>query len=128
VDYDFLKNGSVAMVIDDQGRDHVIDVMSVDYYIAQQQYTVKVEGLEQHFMGNYPATVHCYISPINAASFAEHTDPVDVEIKCLEGTKTLVVNGKEIKLDPGESIIIPKHTPHRATNKFSSTMLSIGYK
>jgi len=128
IDYEFLKNGSVAMIIDEQGRDHVIDIMSVDYYIAQKQYTVKVEGLEQYFIDNYPATVHCYVSPVNAVSFDEHTDPVDVEIKCLEGTKTLEVNAKEIKLDQGESIIIPKHTPHRATNKFSSTMLSIGYK
>lgn len=124
--YEFLKYGSLAMYIDELGRDHTIDILSVDYYIAQEQYTVKVEGLEHHF--NMPAkTVHCYISPKGAASFDPHTDPVDVEIKCLEGIKTLVVDGKNIELAPGESIMIPKGTVHEATNKFSSVMLSIGH-
>jgi len=124
--FDFLQSGTTAMFIDHEGRDHVIDLLSVDYYIAQAKYTVKVEGLENHFNG-LGKTVHCYIAPQNAPSFAEHTDPVDVEIKCLQGTKTLAVDGKEIVLDAGESIIIPKGTPHKATNEYASVMLSIGH-
>jgi mannose-6-phosphate isomerase-like protein (cupin superfamily) len=128
MNFNFLQTGTIAMIIDEQGRDHPVDITSVDYYIAQQQYTVKVEGLEHHFTEYLPNSVHCYISPINASSFAEHTDPVDVEIKCLEGTKTMVINGKEVEISNGKSLVIPKHTPHRATNKYSSVMLSIGYE
>lgn len=122
--YDFLKYGSLAMYIDEVGRDHIIDILSVDYYIAQEQYTVKVEGLEQYF--NETGTVHCYISPKGARSFDPHCDPVDVTIKCIEGIKTLIVDGKEVSLHAGDSVLIPKGTLHQATNKHSSMMLSIG--
>ena len=128
MDYSFLQHGTTAMIIDEQGRDHVIDLMSVDYYIAENKYTVKVEGLESHFEKYKPYTVHCYISPQGAASFSEHTDPVDVEIVCVDGIKTMEVNGEEIEIPAGESITIPANTPHRATNKYRSTMLSVGYE
>jgi mannose-6-phosphate isomerase-like protein (cupin superfamily) len=125
---DFLKNGTRAVYIDHQGRDNVIDVLLVDYYIAWGKHTVKVEGLENYFTEYLPGTVHCFISPRGAASFAEHTDPVDLEIKCLEGTKTMIVEGKEIDVHEGHSIYIPAGTPHKATNKYSSVMLSIGHE
>ena len=47
--YDFLYNGTIAMIIDEVGRDHMIDMDLVNYYIAEGKYTVKVEGLEKHF-------------------------------------------------------------------------------
>jgi len=122
--YDFLKYGTIAMYIDELGRDHIIDLMSVDYYIAQGRYTVKVEGLENFFQES--GTVHCYIAPKDAPSFNSHADPVDVRIKCLEGIKTLVVDGKPVELYPGESVFIPKGTLHQATNRYDSVMLSIG--
>lgn len=126
--YEFLQNGSVAKIIDELGRDHDIDLLTVDYYIAEGKRTVKVEGLENYFAEYLPCTVHCYVSPAGAASFPDHQDPMDVEIKCLEGIKTLVVAGKEVELHPGESIFIPANTVHRATNKYASMMLSIGHE
>jgi mannose-6-phosphate isomerase-like protein (cupin superfamily) len=128
MNYEFLQHGTIAMIIDDQGRDHVIDLLSIDYYIAEGKHTVKVEGLETYFTEYLDSTVHCYVSPKGAVSFDEHTDPVDVEIKCIAGTKTIAVNGIEHAIAQGQSLMIPKHTPHRATNKHSSTMLSIGYQ
>jgi mannose-6-phosphate isomerase-like protein (cupin superfamily) len=128
MNYDFLQNGTVAMIIDEQGRDHVIDLLSIDYYIAEGKHTVKVEGLETYFTEYADSTVHCYVSPKGAVSFNEHTDPVDVEIKCITGTKTMIVNSTEIEIAQGTSLMIPKNTLHRATNKYSSVMLSIGYK
>lgn len=116
------------MIIDNQGRDHVIDLLSVDYYIAENKNTVKVEGLENYFTEYLSDSVHCYISPAQAASFASHTDPVDVKIVCIDGIKTMEVNGEEVVIPAGESITIPANTPHRATNKYRSTMLSVGYK
>lgn len=126
--YEFLQSGTVAKIIDDQGLDHDIDLLSVEYYIAQGKYTVKVEGLEQHFVEYVSKTVHCFIAPAGAPSFPEHQDPVNVEIKCISGTKTLNVAGKDIELQQGESVFIPANTLHRATNKYASVMLSIGYE
>ena len=128
IDFSFIKYGTQAMIVDEEGRDHVIDLMSVDYYIAQEKYTVKVEGLEKYFTDYLPDSVHCYIAPKDAPSFKEHTDPVDVTIHCLEGTKSMIVDGKEIEITKGKSTLIPKNTRHRATNKYSSVMLSIGHK
>ena len=124
--YEFLRNGSTAMYIDELGQDHIIDLLSVDYYIAQEKYTVKVEGLENYFTEYLPGTVHCFIAPQGAASFPEHQDPVDLEIKCLNGTKSMEIEGKEIDIHEGQSLFIPANTLHRATNKHSSVMLSIG--
>ena len=128
MDYSFLQQGTTAMIIDEQGRDHLIDLMSVDYYIAENKCTVKVEGLESYFKKYSPCTVHCYIAPAGAASFNEHTDPVDVKIVCIDGIKTMEVSGEEVVIPAGDSITIPAYTPHRATNRHSSTMLSVGYE
>jgi mannose-6-phosphate isomerase-like protein (cupin superfamily) len=128
MNYDFLYNGTIAMFIDNLGRDHVIDMNLIDYYIAEEKYTVKVEGLEKHFSEYLPNTVHCFVSPKNAPSFPEHLDPVDVRIVCIKGTKTLKVKGDNVVLKEGESIFLPANTPHQATNLYDSIILSIGYE
>lgn len=128
MDYNFLQTGSCAFIIDSEGRDHYIDLSVVDYYIAEEKYTVKVEGLENYFIEYAPKTVHCYIAPAGAPSFNIHTDPYDVEIKCIDGTKTMIINSERIEIKKGDSILIPANVPHKATNECSSTMLSIGYE
>lgn len=126
--YEFLQHGTLAKIIDEQGRDHDIELSVVDYYIAQRKYTVKVEGLENYFKEYYPNTVHCYIAPAGAPSFKDHTDPYDVEIKCIKGTKTMIVEDKLISIKEGESFFIPANVLHRATNGYDSVMLSIGHE
>jgi len=126
--YDFLYNGTVAMIIDDIGRDHIINLNMINYYIAEEKHTVKVEGLENYFTKYLPNTVHCYVSPKNAVSFPEHVDPIDVRILCIDGTKTLKIMGKDVVLNIGESVFIPANTSHQATNLYNSTILSIGYE
>lgn len=116
------------MIIDNHGRDHIINFDLVDYYIAEEKYTVKVEGLEEYFSEYLPNTVHCYISPKNAKSFPEHLDPIDVKIVCIDGTKTLKVKNENVILKKGESILIPANTSHQATNHYDSIILSIGYE
>ena len=128
MNFDFLYNGTVAMIIDDLGRDHVIELNLINYYIAEEKYTVKVEGMENYFTEYLPNTVHCYVSPKNAPSFSEHLDPMDVKIICIKGIKTLKVRGKDVFLNEGESIFLPSNTPHQATNLYDSIILSIGYE
>lgn len=122
--YSFLKNGTIAMYIDELGRDYEIDLTTVDYYIAQEKYTVKVEGLEKHFKEQ--CATHCYISPKGAPSFPLHLDPYDVTIKCIEGEKTMIIDDKKVVIKEGEEVLIPANTPHQATNESSSVILSIG--
>ena len=121
------KHGTKAFYIDEEGRDHEIDLMLVDMFVAMDRYTIKVEGMESAFP-MFGGTVHLYHAPKDAPSFDIHTDPYDVKIICIDGIKTLEVAGVEVALQEGEQIMIEADTPHRATNHFASTMISIGYE
>ena len=125
---EFLLKGTYAYVIGDKQLDDSIYLQAIGFHIAEKKKTVKVEGLENHFSEYLPATVHCYISPAGAPSFKEHTDPYDVKIKCISGTKTMEINGERVEIGEGQEILIPANVPHKATNEFDSVMLSIGYE
>jgi len=125
---ELLNKGSRAFIIDPQGRDHPVDMLAINKFLAEEKVTVKVEGMERVFTEYAPATVHVYVSPKNAASFANHTDPYDVDIHCVQGIKTMDIDGKSHVIKAGETLRIPANTPHKATNEFNSIMLSIGYE
>lgn len=126
--YEFLQSGTTAKIIDENGLDHDIDLLTVDRHIAEGKYTVKVEGLENYFTEFYPRSVHCYISPAGAPSFPDHQDPYDVTILCIDGIKTMIIADQEVVINKNESVTIPANVLHRATNKYDSVMLSIGYE
>lgn len=126
---DSLENSNLSFksfIIDDNGLDHPIDQYEVAFRVAENKYTVKIEDLEQILTEFFPHTVHCFIAPAGAASFDTHEDPCDVTIYCVEGVKSMIVDGVEKNIKSGEKLFIPKNTPHRATNKYKSVMLSIG--
>ena len=132
---DIIHKGSNSFFIDDEGRDHAIPLFSTSRYIAEGQFTVKIEGLETqyesitHDLGiDKKHSVHLYISPKDSKSFPTHTDPIDVFIYVIEGTKVMEVNNSIHTIKEGEYIFIPAETPHRAINIHDSTMLSIGIK
>ena len=127
-DYDILKKGSRAYIIDKEGLDHPIDILSIDYYIAEGNVTVKVEGMESVYTEYQPSTVHVFISPAGAPSFGFHKDPCDVKIHCVSGTKTMIIEDREVWIEEGDTLKIPANTSHRATNQYDSIMLSIGYE
>lgn len=127
--YDILKKGSRAFIINPEDcKDQPIDILLINKFIAEKKLTVKVEGMESVYTEYFPATVHLYISPKNAPSFKEHKDPYDVDIHCLFGTKTMVIENREVLIEEGDTIKIPANTPHYATNHYDSIMLSIGYE
>jgi len=121
---EILKYGTKAYIIDENQLDHEITLDQVGYYIAENKKTIKVEGLESYYTEYCPKTVHLYISPKNAVSFRCHIDPYDVQLKVLSGTKTMIINGKELEIT--DTLLIPANTPHEAINKYDSVMLSIG--
>lgn len=84
------------------------------------------QGLARQY-GHYgPVTCHVYHSPANARSFPVHTDPDDVIVYAVEGTKCMEVAGQLHSLSPGQSLRMAANVPHRAINKFDSLMLSFG--
>lgn len=113
------------------------------YFSSQKQEikpTIKIEGIEKlneffwelsskvarGYLHKGPVTCHCFIAAAGSPSFPTHTDPDDVIIYVIAGTKLMVVNGEQIWIRAGQYIHIPANTPHRADNREMSIMLSFG--
>ena len=73
-----------------------------------------------------PVTGHLFVSPARAASFPLHTDPDDVVIAMIKGSKVFRNDQEEITLSAGDFMLIPKNYPHQAINLTDNRMLSIG--
>lgn len=123
-DLNEIKKGSAFFYIDDQGRDHVINLEQAIVKICEKEFTVKVEGME-HLVEEHSNSVHCFIAPKGAKSFPNHTDLVDLKILCVEGTKGFEVEGKRYDLKEGDYVFVDEGVYHRAINDEASVMLSI---
>lgn len=102
--------------------------------------TIKIEGLEKYskelfdyskqigekYSHQGPITVHGFISNENSPNFGSHTDPDDVVILCIEGTKLIEVEDTLHTLTPGDCVYIPANTAHKPINKHYSVILSFG--
>lgn len=75
-----------------------------------------------------PVTCHLFISPGGSLSFPMHTDPDDVIVTVLEGSKEFIVACETVLVEAGEFLFIPRETPHMACNVEDSLMLSIGFE
>ena len=116
--------------IDIEGNQHYLD--QTDYMMYQIKVaelivsinTIKVEQCEQWF--NTTGTAHIFYNKENGPSFGVHTDPVDVIIECLDGTKYMEIEGKEKVLKPKGFVHILAGTNHRALNYEKALMISYG--
>lgn len=102
--------------------------------------TVKIEGMErfnpviqnkcEFYKRKYghtgPVTCHLFIAKQYSPSFGLHTDPDDVIIYCVDGTKTMTIDGVYTTLNRGEEVFIPADTPHIAHNEHAAITLSFG--
>jgi mannose-6-phosphate isomerase-like protein (cupin superfamily) len=84
---------------------------------------IKVEGLEDVVKGF--KSVHLFYNQKSRRSFKWHTDPVNVRLHVLKGTKFLQVRNKNYKLVAGQSAIIPKNHLHRAYSIADTWALSV---
>ena len=129
---------SMVKVIKNGGS---FDLFSVsDYVQVFETKPVKIEGMErrnaqlwsacqelaQRFEHVGPVTCHLFLSPQYSLSFAMHTDPDDVVIYMVSGSKVFESPEGQITLSAGDVLLIPRGTPHRANNIDSSVMLSFG--
>ena len=128
--------------IDKDGKEHTAR-SPADLAVCDDKCTVKVEGMErwspeifnllQEFKDLFktfdkPVTCHLFKSFKDGYTFKKHEDISDVIIYVLNGVKTMEVNEYEYIIDKNEYILIPKKTPHKATNKHDSMMLSIAFE
>jgi mannose-6-phosphate isomerase-like protein (cupin superfamily) len=84
---------------------------------------IKVEGLET-VIGGFKS-VHLFYNQKSRHSFKWHTDPVNVQLHVIKGTKFLQVKNKNYKLVAGQSARIPKNHLHRAYSVADTWALSI---
>ena len=104
---------------------NVCDRMSYSQWLeSYQSYPIiKVEGLED-IIGGFKS-VHLFYNQKSRHSFKWHTDPVNVQLHVLQGTKFLKVKNKNYKLVAGQSVRIPKNHLHRAYSVADTWALSI---
>jgi mannose-6-phosphate isomerase-like protein (cupin superfamily) len=73
-----------------------------------------------------PITCHAFRAFRQSNSFGLHSDPDDVIMYCVYGSKKIIVNDIEHILKSQDSLFIPANTPHEAVNEEESLMLSFG--
>lgn len=96
----------------------------VQWIESHQSYPIiKVEGLENVISGF--KSVHLFYNQKHRRSFKWHTDPVDVQLYVLRGTKFLQVRNKNYKLVAGQFVRIPKNHLHRAYSVADTWALSL---
>lgn len=96
----------------------------IDWVNTCQKYPIiKVEGLENIIPVSN--SVHLFYNQKSRHSFKWHSDPVNVQLHVLRGTKMLQIKNKTYKLVAGQSAMIQKHYLHRAYSVAGTWALSI---
>jgi len=128
----------MVSIIDNIGRQ--IFLHSVGELFQYPSHTIKVEGLEKYskeiekficllkedYQHNGPVTCHAFKSFKNSGSFGVHTDPDNVFLLVVDGTKHMTYNNVTYELTKDQSLFIPANSPHCAINNEDSLMLSFG--
>ena len=130
ISYDRYQSGQLKIIGYPGFSNSDIIVREVMGYVewlgTYQQYPIiKIEGLENVIPVS--DSVHLFYNQKSRRSFKWHTDPVNVHLHVLKGTKFLQVKNKDYKLVAGQSAIIPKNHLHRAYRTADTWALSIGF-
>ena len=84
------------------------------------------ETLSQKYKHCGPVTCHAFRAFQRSNSFGLHTDPDNVIMYCVHGSKKIIVNNTERILNKNDLLFIPANTPHEAINEEESLTLSFG--
>ena len=137
IENDLVYQQELLYYIDTEGKERTIkDLGHLHSLFATQNCSIRLEGLDYYNKSLYdrclslkhngPVTCHAFRSFKNSKSFPEHTDPIDVFVEVIHGSLNLILNGKSIILNKGETISIPSNTKHQAINDEESLILSFG--
>jgi len=134
IENDIVYKQDLLYYIDTEGKDYPIN--NIGHLHSVYNHCIKLQGLEKYnetifnycksFSYDGPVTCHAFRSFKNSKSFPEHTDLDDVFIEVIHGSLNLILDGKNIKLNKGETIFIPANTKHQAINDEESLILSFG--
>jgi len=138
--YHFLRDGKVFYI--ENAKENMIFPNSYKNTIskikAHSKNTFKVEGFERY--DNYINSIckehneeeyidcHLYWGKVGKSSFISHTDPYDVVIVMIQGTKKMVFSNEETIIKEGESVFIPGNKAHYADNVTENISLSFGIR
>lgn len=138
------QQGMVRIIESESGDTLQHTLTSVRDYAersSSSKTTLKIEGMEriteklwktilsfsiEAVKSCTPFSCHCFIAGKDSPSFDWHTDPDNVVIYVLEGTKKMYVDNEVYEVAAGDALWIPYNTRHRAVNTSASVMLSIG--
>ena len=70
------------------------------------------EGIFSTVLAKTESSNHTLMCLAKGADISEHTSTREGSVTVLKGKGTFVLNGKEIKLEPGVFIFMPKNAPH----------------
>lgn len=135
---DLVYEQKIISVIDEQSRQIFLDGIGELYKHTGN--TIKLEQMEKYnqsifqkcqnlrekYSHNGPVTCHAFLAFEGSKSFGLHTDPDDVIIECIFGSKTLFVGDIKHVLKSDDCIYIPANTPHEIINEDKSLILSFG--
>lgn len=139
VQNDLVYDQRIISIIDDFGKQLFLD--NLGQLHSNYGKTIKLECMEKYnqkiydycnhlkrtYKHNGPVTCHLFLSFENSKSFDFHSDPDDVFIYVISGSKTFEFNqGQSVTLLPDESLFIPLGKKHKALNKEDSIILSFG--
>ena len=81
-------------------------------------------GFTVQFLSQAPDrnTFKCIVRPEARTPMPHYHERFDETVKSLEGTTTVILNGKEHELSAGESVVIPKGAVHQIANKTKGTI------
>jgi len=134
IENELVYQQDLLYYIDSEGKDYLIK--DIGKLHSVYNHCIKLQGLEKYnekifnycksFAHDGPVTCHAFRSYKNSKSFPEHTDPDNLFIQVIHGSLNLILDGKSIKLNMGETISIPANTKHQAINDDESLILSFG--
>jgi mannose-6-phosphate isomerase-like protein (cupin superfamily) len=135
---DLVYEQKIVSVIDDDSKQILIE--NIRQLHDYTNCTIKLEQMEKYNRSIFqecrflstkyfhfgPVTCHAFLAFKDSKSFGLHTDPDDVIIHCISGSKTLYVKDQKRILKSGDHVYIPANTPHEIINEDKSLILSFG--
>jgi mannose-6-phosphate isomerase-like protein (cupin superfamily) len=95
-----------------------------NYFKPGQQFYSKAEGFNQTVVKQENGHVYCtlQIDPFADGPPMHIHTTFDETFQVQNGTLSVLVDGKKIKLQPGDTLLVPRGTPHRPFNETADTI------
>jgi len=81
-------------------------------------------GFDLYFLSESPVenTFKCIVQAKSRTPMTHYHENFDEIVQCVKGVVTVMIDGKDHQLKPGESVTIPKGAVHQIANKTNDTV------